>query len=973
MGSGAILLVEDNPLTRGVLVEMLKSGGYEVWEAPDGRTALSLAAQRAPALVLQDLALPDMEGVDLLQRLRKELGTKVPILALSGLPGEIQRAQGESGVRPGEGFTDVLAKPVGVQALLLAVQAYATAGAPAAEAPAGGPRRVLVVEGGDALAALGFHIEQGGFAPTLAEDPAEALAEARRAPPAAVVVGSTLAAGDGFRLCHAIRTDPALAATAVVIVSREFSEDGDLDLARRVGASALVSPDERPGGIARALRDALAAPARPAEAAFPEEALRARTLAALRRESVRRVELERKSGIQAAALELLGAMADSLSRSKEGARAPDEILARCLAAAGTSQGAAFLLEPDGGFTLSAQVGFGEADSEDLRRFFGREDLLRAAAEARAPIVVPSDRVSEEEARPLLERLRARSLLVTPVVLGPDGLGVLVMISSKFDLTAWRDLSRAVAFEVTQAVSLSRAAGALASAESRYRALFEVSAHGIFRSNRRGIVVEANPSLATMLGAMTPDDLAGTDPGRWCLDDEGRGRVEAALRGAARFSGLVASFARADGAEAAVRLSGRPLRGPDGEQDGFEVIVEDVGGLRGLEDRIRAAERIGAMQRLAGGIVHDLNNLLTAIAGRAELLHRSLEGEADLHGHAVEIQRAVDRAGGIARSLQAFAQRRYSPVEIEADRVLDAAVPMLKQVAEVGVEVVVRRGAGAARILADPADLEQVLVALAARARDAMSGKGRILLESTTVVLGGEGTRENPGMVPGPYVSLAVSDSAPVLDDEARDRIFDPVTRAGGLGLSSVRDLVRRNGGAILLLPGREMGNTFRVYLPRRAAEAAEGRATGAPVAAAPEPAVPATGRHEAHGEVVLLAEDEDAVRSLIAETLRLEGYSVVEAKDGEEAERLAAEVEGAIDLLVTDVMMPRMGGIPLAARLRKARPGTPVLFVTGYFERPAEGGDELPSEDSILRKPFTPSVLAARVREVLAAAERGRR
>ena len=959
MGSAAILLVEDNPLTRGVLVEMLKSGGYEVWEAPDGRTALSLASRGAPALVLQDLALPDMEGVDLLKGLRKVLGTKVPIVALSGLPGEIQRAQAEHGIAPGEGFTDVLAKPVGVQALLLAVQAYATAGAPPADAPRGGPRRVVVVEGGEALAALGFHIEQGGFAPTLSADPVEALAEARRAPPAAVVAGAMLAGGDGFRLSHAVRTDPALASTVVVIVSREYGEDADLDFARRVGASALVSPDGRPGGIAAALRDALAAPPRAAEPEFPEETLRARTLAALRRESVRRAELERKCAIQAAALELLGAMADSLSRTKEGARAPDEILARCLSAAGTSQGAAYLLEDDGGFALSSQVGFGEADSEDLGRFFGRGDLLRAAVEARAPLVIPSDRVPAEDARGLLDRLHARSLLVTPVVLGPDGMGVLVMISGKFDLTAWRDLSRAVSFEVTQAVALSRAAGALASAESRYRALFEVSAHGIFRTNRRGIVVEANPSLATMLGAMNSDDLAGTDPGRWCCDADGRTRVTAALQGTARFAGVVASFARADGAEAAVRLAGRPLRGPDGTQDGFEVIVEDVGGLRGLEDRIRAAERIGAMQRLAGGIVHELNNLLTAIAGRAELLSRSLEGEADLHGHALEIQKAVARAGGIAHSLQAFAQRRYSPAEVEADAVIEGAIPMLKQVAEVGIEVVVRRGAGNAKVLADAADLEQALVALAARARDAMSGKGRIVLESATVVLGGDGAREGPGIQPGPYVTLAISDSAPVLDAEARERIFDPVTRAGGLGLSSVRDLVRRNGGAIVLLPGREVGNTFRVYLPRRAPAPVEARRAAAPALPPPSPA--------AGGEVVLLAEDEDAVRSLIAETLRLEGYSVVEAKDGEEAVRLAAEIEGPLDLLVTDIMMPRMGGIPLAARMRKARPGIPVLFVTGYLERSADGASDLPPEESVLRKPFTPTVLAARVRDTLAA------
>jgi len=961
-----ILVVEDNPLTRGVLVEILRSGGYDVREAADGRMAIALASHRAPALVLQDMALPDMDGVELLKGLRSVLGAGVPILALSGLPGEIQKAQDERGVRPGEGFTDILAKPVGAQALLLAVQAYATAGAPPEGPPAARTRRVLVVEGGEALAALGFHVQQAGFAPTLAEDPAQALAEARRSPPDAVATGAVLPGGDGFRLCHAIRTDPLLGSVPVVIVSREFDGEEDRALARRVGASAILDPGLHPGGIASALREALSAgPAPDPEAAFPEEEHRARVQGALVRASMRRTELERKSSLQTAALELLGAMADSLTRPKEAIRTPDEILARCLAAAGTSQGAAYILGPDGRFALSAQVGFREDEARELARFYGREDLLRRATESREPLVIPSDRVPAEDARALLERLRSRSILVTPVVLGPDGTGVLVMISHNFDLSAWSDLSRAVSFEVAQAAALGRAAGALSSAESRYRALFEVSAHGIFRVNRAGAVVEANPSLAAMLGAVSPDDLVGTDPARWCRDAEGRERVGAALRGETRFSGVVASFARADGAEAAVRLAGRPLRGADGAADGFEVVVEDVGGLRGLEDRIRAAERIGAMQRLAGGIVHDLNNVLTAISGRAELLHRSLEGEADLHGHAVEIQRAVERAGVIARSLQAFALRKYAPREVEIDAVLDEALPMVKQVAGEAMEAVARRGAGKARVLADPADLEQVLVALAARARDATSGSGRIVFETAAVSLGGDFARQNPGMGPGPYVSVAVSDNSPTLDEEARARIFDPVTRAGGLGLSSVRDLVRRNGGAILLLPGRERGNTFRVFLPRRTGAPAAAEALPSP-APSLSPFAPAGLGPTGRGEVVLLAEDEEAVRSLIAETLRLEGYSVVEAHDGEEAERLAGEIEGRIDLLVTDLMMPRLGGIPLAQRLRRRRAGLPVLFVTGYLERPADGGGDLPPEEDVLRKPFTPSQLAARVRGVLA-------
>jgi PAS domain S-box-containing protein len=958
-----VLVVEDNPLTRGVVLEILRTGGYDVLEAADGRTALAVASEKLPDLVLQDMALPDMDGVELLRWMRAQVGPRIPILALSGLPAEIRRAQDEAKIDPSEGFTDFLTKPIGASALLLAVQAHLAAPPSLEPGPGAGGRRILVAEGGEPLEALGLLLGQAGHAVSVAGGLEEALAEARRNPPEAVVAGGLLPEGDGFRLCRAIRSDPGLEGVPVVLVSAVFTEPEDEALARGAGASALVVPGAGGGAVAREVAAALAG--KPLPPSLGEQELEAillrRSAAALRRESVRRGEVERRLGFHAAALTLLGAMAESLARPREAVRGPDEILARCLAAAGTSQGAAFLRRKDGSLALSSQVGFGEAAAAELREFFGHLDLLDRALEEREPLVLPSPKVSPEASLDVLGRLRARSVLVTPVFLGPDHVGVLVMVSARFDLVDWVDLSRAVSFEIAQALALGRAVTSLSASEARYRGVFEGAAWGIFRTNSTGTLAEANPALAALLGVGSPEELVGTTPSRFCGREEDRARLEEMLEAGGRFTGIDVEWRRGDGAPLRVRLSGRPLRSEEGAPDGFLVFVEDTGARKEMEERLRSADRLSAMQRLAGGIAHELNNLLTAIAGRGELLARSLEGEADLHGHAVEIQRAVHRAGIVARELQAFGRRAPELREVDLNEVVEAALPMVRQIAGEAVSVLVRKGAGLGKVFADPAEIEMALVGLAARAREAMPGGGIVSLETTTAVVDEAAAAAHPGAKAGHHVLLSVADSGPPLDQETRDRVFEPVATGGGPGLATVKDFAQRSGGFVHVVPGKERGNTFRLHLPRTGEGAAP--AKGAPA----EKAAGATTGPVA-GEVVLLAEDEEAVRSLIAETLRLEGYSVVEARDGDEAIRAAGEVEGDIDLLVSDLMMPRLGGRELAERLRRRRPGLAVLFVTGYLDRAPAADGAL-----VLQKPFTPTQLAAKVREALASRPKGDR
>ncbi len=976
MGSPRILLVEDNPLTRGVVREMLLSGGYEVEEAPDGGAALDLAARRRPDLVLQDMALPDMDGMELLRRLRGVLGAGVPIVALSGLPAELQRAQGEEGIGPGLGFTDYLTKPISSSALLLAVQAHVSAGAVAGEDREPGRRRVLVVEEPGAMEALGLQLDQAGFELTLAPDAAAALGSALRAPPSAVVAGALLPGGDGFRLCREFRAGPALSRVPVVLVSGVFTEEEDRDLARHAGANALVAPGEGVAALVAALREAVSAGPPPGAGAPGEEfeaALAERRHAALRREAHRAAELERRVAFQGAALSVVGVLASSLSRSGEAERAPGEILARCLTAAGTSRGAAFLRTPEGRLVLSARIGYPPGEAGALTGFFGHEALLLRALEEREPLPVPSDRVPAAEGEDLLARMGCRSAILVPLHLGAEGMGVLVMTSGRFDLHDWTDLARAVSSQVSHALSLGRAIAALASSEARHRNLFESAAFGIYRTAPGGVVAETNPALRRMLGLGEGGDVTGTEVAALCPRAEERAFLREKHRGSARFGGVEVGWDRPGRPPLRVRLSGHPVAEEGGAGGGFQVFVEDVTARREAEERRRGGDDLEMVRRLAGSAAHDFNNLLTAVAGHAELLERSLDQAPDLREHARRIAECVKRSGRVTAELVAFSRSGGGATQaLDLHAAVEESAPLLHRILGEEVTLSIRRGSGAALVFVDPEGLSRALAAMAARARAVAPAGGALEVETGAVVLDEAFARSHPGVVPGAYGKVTARDGGSPLDDAAGSRVFEPGAEGAGgggvPGLAAVADFARRSGGFALLRSGPGRGNAVRMYLPL--VRDASGGETAAPREAEPttaevRPAPPAEG-------VVLLAEDEKAVRDLIAETLRLEGITVLTAGDGEEALRVAEAAGRRIDLLVTDLAMPRMGGAPLAERLRAVLPGLPVIVITGHLGRTAGGAPASPVPGAaVLLKPFMPAALMALVREGLAAGRKG--
>jgi PAS domain S-box-containing protein len=385
-------------------------------------------------------------------------------------------------------------------------------------------------------------------------------------------------------------------------------------------------------------------------------------------------------------------------------------------------------------------------------------------------------------------------------------------------------------------------------------------------------------------------------------------------------------------------------------------------IRKAEEQLRQAQKMEAMGRLAGGIAHDFNNLLTAINGFGDLLLAGMPSEDPHYEGLREIRKAGERATALTRQLLAFGRKQVlNPKDLDLDAVVADIEKLLRRLIGDDVALETRLHQGLPPVLADRGQIEQVIMNLALNARDAMPGGGRLLLETGLAefppdAIGATGAP----LPPGPAVLLTVTDTGRGMDDATRLRIFEPffTTKAPGegtgLGLATVYGIVAQTGGHIQVSSDPGLGTGFRVYLPLAPAAPRTGR----PAAAEPKPA-------PAGSETVLVAEDEDALRRLIERILSGKGYRVLSAPNGLEALRLSESHAGPVHLLLTDVVMPKMGGRELAEALEKARPGLRLAFMSGYTDDTVLRHGILESKAEFLQKPFTPAGLLETVRRVL--------
>jgi PAS domain S-box-containing protein len=519
--------------------------------------------------------------------------------------------------------------------------------------------------------------------------------------------------------------------------------------------------------------------------------------------------------------------------------------------------------------------------------------------------------------------------------------------------------RLIRGSITDIRDRKRAEEALRISEARSRDLVENSMYGIFRATADGRFLDANPALLAILGCSRMEELKSINLGGDVYrfpEQYAQHLADCRKHGTVR--GAETEWKRRDGGIVAVRVHLRHVFAP-GEPESIEFIAEDVTELRAMERQLRQTQKFEAIGQLAGGVAHDFNNVVGAILGWAELGFEQNQGNPREAERFARIREQAERAAALTRELLTFARRQVmQPRAVDVNTVTSGLTSFLDKVIGKDIELKVLTNP-VDPVRADPTQLEQVLMNLCLNARDAMPTGGRLVVETEMVELDDSYCRFYPGVAPGRYAVLSVSDTGMGMDSETRERIFEPFFttkergKGTGMGLATVYGIVKQHGGFIHVYSELGQGSLFRVYLPVMEAGPVEVSATRA--------AVPSLA--EMRGtETILLADDHESIREMARQTLISLGYRVLSACDGVEALRLCESEAPALAIL--DVIMPKMGGTAAAEKLMEKYGSLPILFTSGYLQD-SENQGSAADHAQYLQKPYSPTTLGCMVREIL--------
>jgi PAS domain S-box-containing protein len=503
--------------------------------------------------------------------------------------------------------------------------------------------------------------------------------------------------------------------------------------------------------------------------------------------------------------------------------------------------------------------------------------------------------------------------------------------------------------------------ALRRSETSYRELVEHAVYGVYRSTPDGRFLSVNPALVQILGYDSAEELLSVDMAVDIYASQGqRARMVERYGGQQLVEGLEVDWKRKDDSRVTVRLSGRPILDEAGKVKYVEMLVEDVTERRALEQQLQHAQKLEAIGQLTAGIAHDFNNILTTIIASSELAAQSLSMEQEeVHADLEEITGAARRAAEMIKKLMAFGRREHLELEpIDLEPILHETASMMKRVLPENIELRLRVGQGCGLVQGNRGAIEQILLNMGANARDAMPQGGKLTVSLTRFLIDDEYRRRHGWGKPGFYVLLSITDSGTGMDARTQARIFEPffttksVGRGTGLGLAMVYGLIKQHGGYIDLYSELGRGTTFNLYFP-----------ITEEIEQADRPTATAQVQHGA--ETILVVEDEEAIRRSAQRILERYGYRVLAAADGQQAMAFLQKHSGGVDLVVTDVVMPNLGGVGLYEQTRQAGSGVRFLFTSGYMASEVLDPKDGEPTPQFLRKPWTVTDLVTKVREVL--------
>jgi PAS domain S-box-containing protein len=968
-----ILIVDDRPANREFLVVLLGYGGHRLLEAADGAEGLTVTRLERPDLVIADILMPTMDGYEFVRQLRADpavAGTRVIFYTAN------YHSQEAHALARSCGVAHVLTKPCEPEVILRTVEEALGHAPPPAAAPATEFGREHVRLLTDQLSAKADELQHTNERLTALVELGLQLGS-ERDPPRLL---------QGF--CHAARD--VVASRYAVVAIRDpgaprfryvFTSGMGLDAAGRLKVSgpAALGPAAAAAGCVKGANPA----GDPAAAGFTP------TLPPFRSWLAAPVRSLAHSYGWVCLLERIGG---------DGFTDEDERIADMLAA---QVGRIY----ENGSIYRDVVRYAEELKQQVAERRRSEDRFRGAFEHTAVAMVLTDadnrfvRVNAAFAGMFGYTPDQMLGMTMADVTHPDdvaesyarreallaGEGPFFQVEKRYlrrdGETIWgltsvslvRDADGRPMLYVGQVQDITerkRAENALRQAQTRLQyvvttnpaVLFTLKVEGeritgvswISENVRDLLGYSAGEALAPdwWLTHLHPDDRDGV-LSRTPAELFGHGHVIHEYR-----------FRHADGSYRWTRGEMRLVRDDAGRP--LEAIGSwsDITEQRRLEEQVQQSQKMEAVGRLAGGVAHDFNNLLTIITGYSELLLAAAAPGDPSRELLAEIRKAGERSAGLTRQLLAFSRQSVlAPQVLDLNAVVADTERMLRRMIGEDVRVATNLFPGLWRVRTDPGQIEQVVMNLAVNARDAMPTGGQLTIETQNVELDGLYAATHPEARPGQYVLLAVTDTGCGMTPEVRARVFEPffttkdVGKGTGLGLSVVHGIVKQSGGHVEVYSEAGVGTTFKVYLPR-VTEPGEVVRRDSKLLASPRGT-----------ETVLLVEDEEAVRSLTRHVLRGNGYTVLEAVNGEEALRVAGRHEGAIHLVITDVVMPRLGGRELAERLSARHPDLRVLFVSGYTDDAVVRHGVLHDRVNFLQKPFTPTVLAHKVREVLDRAE----